>query len=324
MELRTLGRTDLKLSIIGLGTWAIGGSGYRFAWGHQDDADSIAAIRRALELGVNWIDTAAVYGLGHSEEVVGQAIRPLSEKPSIATKCGRVWNEKGEIAADLSREAVRRGAEESLARLGVDTIDLFQIHWPQPDGDIEEAWETIGDLIDEGKVRCAGVSNFNVEQMARLEAIRPIASSQPPYSMLKRQAEEAILPYCGEKRIGVLPYSPMQKGLLTDKFTREWAESLPDDDHRSKDKMFRDPHLAINLECVEGLRRIACEAGRSVGDLAIAWVLRRSEVASAIVGARRPSQIEETVSAADWTLSSDEIEAVEQVLDRRLRALEAV
>ncbi|MGQ9623502.1 MAG: aldo/keto reductase [Candidatus Caldatribacteriaceae bacterium] len=317
MRYRKLGWTALELSVIGFGSWALGGGGWQYSWGPQDDKESVEAIRRAIDLGVNWIDTAAVYGLGHSEEVVGQAIKGLSKRPIIATKCGLVWDGKGNISNRLKRKSVRQEAEASLKRLGVDVIDLYQIHWPVPDEDIEEAWEEMSRLVKEGKVRYIGVSNFNVLQMKRIAPIHPIASLQPPYSMLRRDVERDVLPYCAEHNIGVVVYSPMQKGLLTGKVTREWVESLPSDDHRRSDPMFREPELSLNIELAEGLRKVGEKYGKTPAQMAVAWVLRRREVTSAIVGIRRPSQIEEIVSAGDWDLPEKEIATIEGLLVER-------
>ncbi len=322
MRTRILGYTGAPLTTIGLGTWAIGGGGWAFAWGAQDDADSIATIRRALDLGINWIDTAAVYGLGHAEEIVGRAIAGRRHEVFIATKCGRVWDEGSTTPyGRLTADSVRREAEASLRRLNIEQIDLYQIHWPNPEPQIEEAWATIADLVKEGKVRYAGVSNFNVAQLQRIQPIHPVASLQPPYSMLARGVEEELLSYCAAHQIGVIVYSPMQAGLLTGKVTREWVEQLPEDDWRKRNPRFRDPELSANLALVEGLRPIAERAGKTVAQLALAWVLRRPEVTAAIVGARRPSQIEETVAASDWDLSAEEIAAIDALLAARERAL---
>jgi len=321
MRTRKLGWTDLKLTTIGLGTWAMGGAAWKFSWGPQDDRESISAMRRALELGINWIDTAAVYGLGHSEELVAKAIRGLRDKPIIATKCERVWDEKGNISGRLKRESIRSEVEASLKRLRIEVMDLYQIHWPEPERDIEEAWETMGDLIKEGKIRYAGVSNFNLGQLKRVQPIHPVASLQPPYSMLERGIEGKVLGYCSANNIGVIVYSPMQKGLLTGKFTRERIQKLAPDDHRRRDPHFREPELSANLELVEGLRAIADKSGMTVAQLAIAWILRRPEITAAIVGARRPSQIEETVVAADCELSKKDIAAIEKLLNNRLKKL---
>lgn len=320
MKTRKLGWTDLNLSIIGLGTWAIGGGKWKFSWGPQDDRDSISAIQRALELGINWIDTAAVYGLGHSEEIVRKAIRGLRKKPIIATKCERVWDKDGNISGRLKKKSIRSEIEASLKRLKIEVIDLYQIHWPEPDEDIEEAWTTLGDLIKEGKIRYGGVSNFNLQQLKRVQPIHPVASLQPPYSMLERGIEKKILPYCSANNIGVVTYSPMQKGLLTGKFSRERVKNLPKDDHRGRDPRFQEPELSANLNLVEHLRSIAEKSGRTVAQLAIAWVLRRPEVTAAIVGARHPSQIEETAVAGDWMLSKEDIATINALLEKSQKA----
>lgn len=321
MQTKKLGWTDLNLSIIGVGTWAIGGGGWEYSWGPQDDRESISTIRHALEKKINWIDTAPVYGLGHSEEVVGQAIKGLRDKLIIATKCGLVWDKDGNISHHLKKESIRSEIEASLGRLEIDVIDLYQIHWPDPDEEIEEAWSTIADLIKEGKVRYAGVSNFSAEQLKRVQPIHPVASLQPPYSMLERGIEEELLDYCSANNIGVIVYSPMQKGLLTGKFTRERVQNLPADDHRREDPHFQEPEFGANIELVKGLRSIAEKSGRTVAQLAIAWVLRRPEVTAAIVGARRPFQIEETVIAAESMLSREDIAAIDMLLSRRQKTL---
>ena len=313
MKTRKLGSSDLHLTTIGLGTWAIGGP-WQYGWGPQDDQESILTIRRALELGINWIDTAPAYGLGHSEEVVSQAIQGLAEKPIIATKCGRAWRENGRLYGNLKRDGIRAETEASLRRLKLDTIDLYQIHWPEPDEDLEEGWAAIADLVKEGKLRYAGVCNFSVEQLKRIQPIHPVASSQPPYSMLARGVEAEHLAYCAANNIGVIAYSPMQKGLLTGKVTREWVQNLEETDHRRRDPNFQEPRLSANLETVDGLRTIAEKRGKTVAQLAIAWVLRRPEVTAAIVGARRPYQIEETALAAEWALSPEDIADIEALL----------
>jgi aryl-alcohol dehydrogenase-like predicted oxidoreductase len=322
MQTRKLGYTDLHLTTVGLGTWAIGGGGWAYGWGPQDDAESVAAIRRALGLGINWIDTAAVYGLGHSEEIIGRAIAGRRDEVVIATKCGMVWDEGSTTPyGRLKAESIRREAEASLRRLKVEVIDLYQIHWPNPDEDIEEAWGVIADLIQEGKVRYGGVSNFSVEQLKRAQAIHPVASLQPPYNMLRRGIEEELLAYCAANDIGVIAYSPMQAGLLTGKFTKERVANLPDDDWRKRDPSFREPELSANLALVQKLRPIAERNGRTVAQLAVAWVLRRPEVTAAIVGARRPSQIEETAPAGDWVLSEEDVAEIGALLVERERAL---
>ncbi len=314
MKTRQLGWTDLQLTTIGFGTWAIGGGGWKFSWGYQDDTDSIKALHHAVDKGVNWIDTAAIYGLGHSEEIVGKAIKELPDRPIIATKGCRVWDDSGDISGNLKRESIIREIEDSLKRLDIDVIDLYHIHWPIPDSDIEEGWGAVADMIKEGKIRYGGVSNFNVNQLERLKDIHPVASLQPPYSMLKRDVEKELLDYCTENRIGIVAYSPMQKGLLTGKFTKERAANLSEDDHRNRDSFFQEPKLSGILTLVERLSKIAEKNNRTMAQMAIAWVLRRSEITSAIVGTRKPSQISETAEAGDWILSEEDIEAIENLL----------
>ncbi|MBT8399747.1 MAG: aldo/keto reductase [Rhodothermia bacterium] len=317
MRTRQLGFTDLHLTTIGLGTWAIGGP-WDFGWGPQDDELSVATIHRALDLGINWIDTAPAYGLGHSEEIVGKVVAGRREDVYVATKCGLVWDKPSDrkVKGRLRAESVRKEAEDSLRRLQVDVIDLYQIHWPNPDEDIEEAWEEIARLVDEGKVRYAGVSNFSVSQLRRVSEIHPVASLQPPYSMLVRGVENELLDYCLQNEIGVVAYSPMQAGLLTGKFTRERLNALPPDDWRRKNEQFREPRFSANLKLAEKLEVVADRCGRTLAEFAIAWVLRRPEVTSAIVGARRPDQIEGTFQAADWELTSAEIDEIEELLAR--------
>ncbi len=314
MQTNSLGNSGLQLSAIGLGTWAMGGGDWKFGWGPQDDRESIETVHRALELGINWIDTAPAYGLGHCEEVVGQALRGLKVRPLIASKCGRVWDEQRQLSPRLKRNSIQAEIEASLRRLNVDVIDLYQMHWPQPDEDIEEGWQTVADLIRQGKVRHGGVCNFSVAQLERIRPIHPVASLQPPYSLLNRTVEAELLPYCAKHGIGVVAYSPMQKGLLIGKVSRQWLEALPAADHRHNDAQFQEPQLSANLEFVSHLQRLADQHGRSVAQLAIAWVLRRPEVTAAIVGARRPSQIEATTGAADWRLAPDVIAAIDALL----------
>ena len=289
----------------------MGGAGWAFAWGPQDDDDSIAAIRSALDKGVNWIDTAAVYGLGHSEEVVGRAVKGLANRPYIFTKCERIWNERGEIAKSLKADSIRREVEASLRRLQIERIDLYQIHWPEPDDQIEEGWSTLAQLKAEGKVRYIGVSNFNVQQMQRAQAIAPITSLQPPYSMISPEIEESILPYCGANKIGVLAYSPMKSGLLAGTMTRERVAAFPADDFRRRTPNFQEPLLSRNLELAELLRVIGQRHGRTSGEVAIAWVLRRPEVTAAIVGMRSAKQVEGVIGAADFRLSPQEIAEID-------------
>lgn len=316
MKQKNLGWTDLKITNIGLGTWAIGGGGWRFGWGPQDDKESILTIRRAIELGINWIDTAPIYGFGHSEIVVGKAIKGLKPKPIIATKCSRLWNERGEISGSLKRDSIKKEAEASLKRLNIEVIDLYQIHWPSPEEDIEEAWSAIAELIKEGKIRYGGVSNFSVEQMKHIQKIHPIASVQPPYSMLRREIEDGLLGYCSENNIGVIVYSPMQKGLLTGKITQERIKTFEEDDHRKRDPMFQEPELSKNLAFVNNLRPIAERKGLSLAQLAIAWTLRRDEVTAAIVGARHPQQIEETVIAGESELTREDINEITELIKK--------
>ena len=292
----------------------MGGGDWRFSWGPQDDAQSIRTIHRAMELGINWIDTAPVYGLGHCEEIVGQALRGMRDRPFVATKCARCWDENRQLFGCIKRDNVLREVDDSLRRLGIDVIDLYQIHWPAPDEDVEEGWATIAQLITQGKVRFGGVSNFNLSQLKRAQAIHPVTSLQPPYSMLTRGVEAELLPYCAAQGIGVIGYSPMQKGLLTGKVTREWIAGLPADDHRRADLNFTEPRLSANLELVEQLRSIAARHGKTVSQLAIAWVLRRPEMTAAIVGARRPDQIEQTVAGGSWTLPAEDLDTIETLL----------
>jgi aryl-alcohol dehydrogenase-like predicted oxidoreductase len=315
MEKRKLGITDLQLTTVGLGTWAIGGGDNPFGWGSQDDNDSIATIRHSLDLGINWIDTAKGYGHGHSEEVVGKAIKGRRDEVYLATKCGILWKEDGsDIYGHLKADSIKAECESSLKRLQTDVIDLYQIHWPMPDEDIEEGWGAVADLVKEGKVRHAGVSNFSVDQMKRIQKIHPIASLQPPYSMLKRDIEKDVLGYCARNNIGVIVYSPMQAGLLSGKFTRARATTLPADDWRKNDDFFREPRLGLILNLVEKLRPIAAQEKQPVANLAIAWTLRRPEVTGAIAGARFPGQIEETFPAMDLKLRTEEWARVDIIL----------
>jgi aryl-alcohol dehydrogenase-like predicted oxidoreductase len=300
MQRKRLGNSDLDITILGFGAWAIGGSGWQFAWGPQDDDQSIAAIRRSIDLGVNWIDTAAIYGLGHSEEVVARALEGVRERPYVFTKCGLVPNEKGEPQRVLKADSIRRECEASLRRLKVDTIDLYQIHWPNED--IEDAWTELARLKEAGKVRHIGVSNFNVAELERAIKIAPVASLQPPYSLIDRHVEAEILPFCLKHGVGVINYSPMYSGLLTGSMTAERAASLPADDWRSRSPEFKPPRLERNLALVEILREIGARHGRSPGEVAIAWTLRNPAVTGAIVGARSAEQVEGWVGAAALNL----------------------
>lgn len=309
---RKLGNSDLEITALGVGAWAMGGAGWKFAWGEQDDSESIGAIRTAIDHGINWIDTAAVYGLGHSEEIVGQAVRDLPNKPYLFTKCERRWSEDGNIYGSLKAESVREECENSLRRLGVEQIDLYQVHWPQPEEEIEEGWTELARLQEQGKVRYIGVSNFNVEQMKRAAKIAPITSLQPPFSLLARQVESEVLPYALQNKIGVIVYSPMRAGLLTGKMTRERAMSLPEGDWRSRDKDFQEPALSKNLQLVEILRTIGEAHGRTPGEVALAWTLHNPAVTAAIVGLRRPDQVHGTIGALDFRLSNDEVAQIQQ------------
>ena len=316
MQKRRLGSTDLELTAVGLGTWAMGGP-WQFGWGAQDDAEAIAAILKALEMGINWIDTAPAYGLGHSEELIAQALEQVSEEPLIATKCGILWNEKKEKITCLKRQSIRDECHASLKRLGVETVDLYQMHWPDPDEDVEEAWEEMARLTAEGKVRYLGISNFNVEQIKRVQKIHPVASLQPPYSMLHREVEDELLDYCAQNNIGVIAYSPIQMGLLTGKFNQARLAGLALDDHRRRNPDFQEPKFGATLELVEHLEKIAERNGLTCAQLALSWVLRRPEVTAAIVGARRPEQIIETAPASDWNLSTEDIKEIERLLAKR-------
>ncbi|MCW5980816.1 MAG: aldo/keto reductase [Bryobacteraceae bacterium] len=314
METRQLGGSDMRLTRIGLGAWAMGGAGWAFSWGPQDDGDSIAAIRAALEAGINWIDTAAVYGLGHAEEVVARALEGISPRPYVFTKCGRNWNETGGIVKLLKRDAVRKECENSLRRLRTDVIDLYQIHWPEPDEELEEGWETLAKLKQEGKVRYIGVSNCSVEQMERIRPIAPITSTQPPYSIVQPEAERAILPYAASQGIGVIVYAPMKSGLLTGGMTRERLASLPPDDWRRRSPFFQEPMLTRGLAVVEELRKIGGRRGRGPGEAAIAWTLRNPAVTAAIVGVRSPQQLQGVLGAPDLALSDADIEAIARAM----------
>lgn len=311
MEKRRLGNSDLDITVLGIGAWAMGGGNWKFGWGPQDDAESIAAIHTALEGGVNWIDTAAVYGLGHAEVVVGKAVKDLAEKPLLFTKCARVWNEAREIGKRLKRDSVISECEASLRRMQVDVIDLYQIHWPEPDEDIEEGWEACAQLQKDGKVRWIGVSNFSVSQLDRVWKIAPVTSLQPPYNLLVRGIEQNQLPWCEAHGVGVLAYSPMRSGLLTGKMTRERIAAMPDDDHRQHVPDFQEPRLSRNLEFVELLRSIGAKHNCSPGEVAIAWTLKNPRITGAIVGMRNASQASGVLGAATLQLSGEDIAAIE-------------
>ena len=315
MQTRQLGNSDLRITAIGFGAWAIGGGGWSFGWGEQDDADSVATIREALDLGINWIDTAAVYGLGHSEEVVAKALEGVTNRPYVFTKCARVWDEKRQIGKSLKAASIRAECEASLKRLKVDVIDLYQVHWPEPAEDIDEGWQTVLKLKEEGKIRWAGVSNFSAAQMAQVSEFGPITSLQPPYSMIRPEVEESVLPYCRAHNIGVIAYSPMASGLLTGAMTRARIAAFPADDWRKeKNRHYQEPLLTRNLNLVEVLKRVGAAHGRTPGEVAIAWVLRHPAVTAAIVGARKPGQLKELAGAADWRLTPSEVDAIDTFL----------
>lgn len=322
MNTRKLGWTELQLSEIGFGAWALGGGDWQFGWGPQDDRDSIAAIRRALELGVNWIDTAAVYGLGHSEEVVAEALGTHRAEVIVATKCSLVWSAERKASCVLKKESILRECDASLKRLKTDWIDLYQIHWPDDEAHIEEAWEAMSLLVETGKVRYGGVSNFTPAQMDRCvgsvgQVSKPvrIASLQPPYSMMRRGVESLQFPYCERHEIGVVAYSPMQAGLLTGRFDRSKVAA---NDWRTRSAEFNEPNLAVNLAFVEKLRGIAASYGKSVAKLALAWVLRLPVVTSAIAGARNARQIEETVGGAGWKIEAEDLARIDESLEWRI------
>jgi aryl-alcohol dehydrogenase-like predicted oxidoreductase len=317
METKQLGYSDLLITPVGYGSWAIGGSGWQFAWGKQNDDDSIAAIHRALELGVNWIDTAAVYGVGHSEEVVSRALATWHEpRPYVFTKCGLRWNAQGQTRRDLTAASIRKECEDSLRRLKVEAIDLYQIHWPVDDiNELEEGWSTMAQLQREGKARWIGVSNFNVEQMERAQAIAPVTSLQPPYSLIRPEVEPEILPFCYQSEIGVIVYSPMASGLLTGAMTRERIARLPADDWRKQSPEFNEPKLSATLALVEQLRLVGERHGCSPGVIAIAWTLRHPAVTAAIVGARKAEQVDDMVAAAGVQLTETDLMEIEAVAE---------
>ena len=311
MKKRRFGNTGMNITPIGFGSWAIGGAGWSHGWGPQDDNRAVEAVERAVELGINWIDTAAVYGLGHSEELIGKVLAGLKNKPLVFTKCSLVWNDNRRIGNSLKADSIRRECEASLKRLNVDAIDLYQIHWPHPEHDIEEGWRTMAELKEEGLVRHIGVSNFNVEQMQRAHAIAPVESLQPPYSMLRRAIETDILPFCLEQNIGVIVYSPMLSGMLSGAMTRERALNLPPDDWRRNNKEFQEPRLSYNLELVELLKKTGKKHGLSAGEVAVAWTLRHPAVTAAIVGGRSAEQVEGTIGAAEMTFAQEEAREIE-------------
>ena len=309
------GNTDMQITPIGFGAWALGGGNWVYSWGPQDDQESIDAIYHAMDLGINWIDTAAGYGLGHSEEVIGKALHGIKDRPYVFTKCSLTWNDKGEIIDSLKRDSIRKECEDSLRRLKLEQIDLYQIHWPRPDVDLEEGWDAMAELQREGKVRWIGVSNFSTEQMDRIRKIAPVNSLQPPYSLVKPGVQNEILPYCAANNMGVIVYSPMFSGLLTGKMTEERIMNLPPDDWRQHDPEFKQPRLKRNLELVKLLTDIGDRHGVEPGVVAIAWTLRNPAVTGAIVGMRRPSQVDGVYPAATFRLSPEEIEELDNFLD---------
>jgi aryl-alcohol dehydrogenase-like predicted oxidoreductase len=314
MRKNRLGNSDLDITTIGIGAWAMGGGGWKFAWGPQDDEESIAAIHCALDAGVNWIDTAAVYGLGHSEEVVARALDGRSNQPYVFTKCERVWDEKGEIGGSLKRDSIRRECAASLRRLRRDVIDLYQLHWPQPEEDTEEGWSAMAELQKEGKVRWIGVSNFNSAQMERARKIAPITSLQPPYSILSPDIEQDQLPYCRQHNIGVIVYSPMKSGMLTGAMTRERIAAMPGDDFRKRTPTFQEPKLSRNLRLADLLKEVGARHGRTAGEVAIAWTLRHPGVTAAIVGMRSAKQVDGIIGALEFRLSVGEVREVEDFM----------
>jgi aryl-alcohol dehydrogenase-like predicted oxidoreductase len=306
-----LGTTGLEITRVGFGAWAIGGSGYDSGWGPQDDEDSVAAIHHALELGVNWIDTAAQYGFGHSEQIVGRALAGLERRPYVFTKGGQPEGQGRTTTQSLRRDSLLREAEASLARLGLEAIDLYQIHWPEPEEEIEEGWSTLAELKERGLVRHIGVSNFTVQQLRRAQAIAPVETLQPPYSLIDQEAGEEILPFAERQGIGVIVYSPMASGMLSGTMTRERAETLPQDDWRRHSDRFREPELSKNLELVERLRRVATRHDTTPGAVAVAWTLLNPAVDGAIVGFRRPGQVDPVLMAANLQLSEDDLATIE-------------
>jgi aryl-alcohol dehydrogenase-like predicted oxidoreductase len=313
LKTRELGTTGLDITQVGLGAWAIGGGGWEFGWGPQDDDESIAAIERALELGVNWIDTAAAYGFGRSEQVVGRALEgvPADERPYVFTKASLLEGQGRRVVHSLKRDSVMREAHASLERLGVDAIDVYQIHWPIPETDIEEGWAALAELKQQGVVRHIGVSNFDVEQLERIAGIGPVETLQPQYSLIAREAEREILPYAEREGIGVIVYSPMGSGMLSGGMTRERIEHLPEDDWRKHDPRFREPQLSRHLALVERLENVAGRHGVGAGAAAVAWTLRNPAVDGAIVGFRRPDQVDAIIAAANLELSDDDVAEIE-------------
>jgi aryl-alcohol dehydrogenase-like predicted oxidoreductase len=306
-----LGRTGLETTRVGLGAWAIGGGGWEFGWGPQDDDESIAAIHRALEQGINWIDTAAAYGFGRSEQIVGRALDGVAERPYVFTKCSLLEGHDRAVAHSLKRDSILREADNSLERLGVDAIDLYQIHWPIPAADIEEGWAALAELKEQGLVRHIGVSNFDVDQLRAIRQIAPVETLQPQYSLIEREAERELLPFAEREGMGVIVYSPMGSGLLSGGMTRGRVESLPKDDWRRRDARFKEPQLSQNLELVERLKAVADRHDTIPGAVAVAWTLRNPSVDGAIVGFRRPDQVDPILPAASLELSGEDVAEIE-------------
>lgn len=319
MNKKLLGNSDLLITSIGFGAWAIGGNGWDFGWGAQDDKKSLEALHKAIESGINWIDTAAIYGLGHSEKIVAEFLsQNKNDKPYIFTKCGLVWDEQKNIRRVIEPQSIRKECENSLRRLKTDFIDLYQIHWPTDnDSEIPFAWEMMTKLKEEGKVRWIGVSNFNVQQIKLAESISPVTSLQPIYNIIKRDIEKEILPYCLEKNIGVIAYSPMMSGLLSGKMTEERIKNLPEDDWRRRNAEFREPNLSHNLALVDLLSEIGKRYNASAGEIAIAWTLINPAVTAAIVGARSASQVEGFINSSNICLSEEDIQLIENFMARK-------
>ena len=316
METKRLGNSDMNITRIGLGTWAIGGT-WRWGWGEQDDSNSIATIREAIDRGINWIDTAAVYGLGHSEEIVGKALREMKDKPYVFTKGTKIWDSAGNVSESMKAESLRKEVEASLVRLGVDVIDLYQIHWPIPDEQIEEGWETLAKLKEEGKIRYIGVSNFSVSQLRRAEEIAPVTSLQPPYNLIRQDVAKEILPYCEQQNIGVIVYSPMASGLLSGKMSRERIAAMDPTDWRKTNPDFTEPNSTRNLTLQKLLAEIAAQYDATAGEVAIAWTLINPAVTGAIVGMRKPGQIDGIIRAGELKLSDADIQRIESFLNSR-------
>jgi aryl-alcohol dehydrogenase-like predicted oxidoreductase len=307
----TLGETGLEITRLGLGAWAIGGGSWEFGWGPQDDEESIAAIHRALDLGINWIDTAAAYGFGHSEQVVGRALEGLADRPYVFTKCSLLEGPDRTVVHSLRRDSIRREAEQSLERLGIDAIDLYQVHWPVPAADIEEGWSALAELKEQGVVRHIGVSNFDVGQLRRLQQIAPVETLQPQYSLIEREVERELLPFAEQQGLGVIVYSPMGSGVLTGKMTRERIESLPVDDWRKRDARFNEPQLSATLELVERLNVLADRYDTTAGAIAVAWALGNPAVDGAIVGFRRADQVAPILAATSLELTDEDLDEIQ-------------